>query len=570
MFPLLATIICWVPSLLGLGAALCRWLGPEEAWAPSLGEMALVGLAALSLIGHLIHFGFPLQSFPVLAFGMGLLLFAFQIRALKKKATPAALLFFLAAPAIAYLSSKNFPGADTGMYHLPSIQWNLSEPLPLGLVNLYFPLGYNSSWFVVGAMFSLPWLGLSAPFALNSLLTVCFIVAVAESLSRHARIIGRPTLSGLYYFFCLPTLFLTSRHLLVYPLGNPDPDLAVALYGLLAFYLLARALEGYGTAWSLRLALLCGAFSATIKTTGIPLFAAEVFFSFLLIGLRQEGPIGQGTRARHLLKIIVREKKLLGFVTLLLGTWSLRGIFLSGCLAFPVPMSCFSSLPWSPSAETWSSTLEQLRFWNFGPEYIKGVPSLVSWTRQNLFAIVSANPLRNVLILSALATLISIGKIFRKGFPDSHRRQIRVFWGLLPVVVAGNLFWYVNAPNARFGYTWVYSLPLLLLAIGFLSGRLGTAFTRWGPWIPVATVLFLFPLGYTDPLRPPADWAQWPRVPTRTAIPNRTPAGESYLTPNNGWQCWDLPVPCTPYYSPKLHRETWKGHTVFLLKGNQE
>jgi len=60
-----------------------------------------------------------------------------------------------------------------------------------------------------------------------------------------------------------------------------------------------------------------------------------------------------------------------GFLASFLGLWTVRGIFLSGSLAFPLPVATLSFLPWAVSVKIARLQQGWILAWAGGPDIIR-------------------------------------------------------------------------------------------------------------------------------------------------------------------------------------------------------
>lgn len=116
---------------------------------------------------------------------------------------------------------------------------------------------------------------------------------------------------------------------------------------------------------------------------------------------------------------------------------------------------------------------------------------------------------------------------------------------IIPLFAA--LFWFVSAPAIRFaGATfWLIALGLLLPV---MEGRPRLF------WVILLLVslptLRLFVL---EPMIPPGDAEYGLHTLTQAELnPYTTDSGLDVWTPAGTNQCWDAPLPCTPYPHPNL------------------
>jgi hypothetical protein len=127
--------------------------------------------------------------------------------------------------------------------------------------------------------------------------------------------------------------------------------------------------------------------------------------------------------------------------------------------------------------------------------------------------------------------------------------------------VAGfsTFFWFLSAPDTRFGYGAFFTLAALLLVVGLL--RLGFAEASRGvraaaAWLLAAGLFFtafaaiLRMEGGAAPARASFISLPPPRVPSFEE--KKTAQGVVIRVPSGDDRCFAVPLPCTPYLDERL------------------
>jgi hypothetical protein len=148
------------------------------------------------------------------------------------------------------------------------------------------------------------------------------------------------------------------------------------------------------------------------------------------------------------------------------------------------------------------------------------------------------------LAVLALVTLI----IFRLRQEPGRPSLLRGF----TLVAIGSLgFWFFTAPDPRFlGATvWILGISLTALAIPPRASRarIGALVLFW-----LTPIYGLIRVGY-EAVRVPPEYLTQP-VPNVLMRTKQTTSGLKVLVPVTGNQCWDAPLPCTPYFRPQLRQ----------------
>jgi hypothetical protein len=439
-------------AAIGLGAPLMRLLAPTVAADARLrmGLTGLLGLFVAASIAVVVNFFAPVGLFiAALLFVLGLTFFLAVARRVDH-ATWAwyAGLVLLVTP-IAVFSRE---GYDGGLYHLPHQYWLVTDKIVFGLANLHGRLGFDP---ITEPLLALGWLGgenLVVVPLIAGLFTLFFLVVTAETM-RDAT--DNPVL---FYFTCAVGIALPfAPHQVSYAMphyavalgdgGWTNTDFPSAICGLICMYCgfaaAARDDRDY-----LVLSYFFAGFATALKLSG----AVVALFPLGLtaIWIWQLGLFGPPI-ARILL------------VSVLFLPWTARNLVVSGCLAYPVSWTCLS-VPWEASRfaaehamkiKAWARVpmtgLDHLSGWAWIPIWLESMkPFLISWAAVAVFGIVLA---------------MAIGRI-RPERPVPLG-QIVVFT-VYAIVASG--FWFLAAPDPRFGISHLLALALLpglwLLATG--------------------------------------------------------------------------------------------------------
>jgi hypothetical protein len=122
---------------------------------------------------------------------------------------------------------------------------------------------------------------------------------------------------------------------------------------------------------------------------------------------------------------------------------------------------------------------------------------------------------------------------------------------LLPTLA----FWFVSAPQPRFGYGYIFGVASLVFALGlsdFVPRKVDPRVRRWA--LAGATVGLLL-LAQIDLHLLKATWIRWPQIPTTALVRRRTLDGLVVYMPRERDLVWAAPLPATPELDPHLRCE---------------
>jgi hypothetical protein len=517
VLPILLACFIWLPAVIGLGWIFLCVHKPVVSLRPLL-RLALsgvFGLLVLSVIGSFANFFVAVYPvMPICALVSGWIICAGAQRRLFDHVQRRHLIIILVlATMIAISASRGKIEYDTGLYHLTAVKWIASNPTPLGLANLYGRLGFNSSWFSAAAMLETPHLVEKSTFILNPLLFILLGLTISDA-----------AIELIKQGFNQANLFLVFA---AYPLAvygfnfssSLHPDLAVMLLICLVFAIWLK-----GDNWSMAVTL--SIFALTIKLSAIPLLIAAIVFW-----------LWRGRRGTPMAVI------LLWGITL--SVWLVRGIILSGCLVYPSIVGRIETLSWTVPIARIQVESACIRDWARYRLLPWDVPTGAAWiwawaqrvlaTQEMLIAI-------SLVLFGIVLCAISGRTILRQ----------RNLPAILLASVGGIVYWFVTAPEPRFGYGYIFCFAALIFCIGFESIRRSARTTKM---LLFASVILLVTLsGYFQQLNH-IRWLGWPSIKADAVVARQIPGGPSVYVPKVADQIWVSPLPSTPYPDPSLRCE---------------
>ena len=449
---------------------------------------------------------------------------------------------------------------DTGLYHLQVIRWFQAEPLPLGLANLHIRFGYNSAWFVLASLLGASPLAPDGTFLLNGVLSVFVCGALLARVwcgYRQRRVTFATLLAAVLVLTYLGTAF----HSLFGWMGlAPATDIPAALLTIYAAVLAASLIEDDSAAPDARL-ILAGAaacLAVAVKLSQFPT-ALLVILVALRLGLHRK-PVWRKT-------LVVTGSAMVAVS----GAWLLHSMMLSGCLLFPYGVSCVGCIPWSADPAQADRLARMLKMWARVPKAGVAVPDGWAWIPLWLEYMWPDRTIIKWIAYwsAALAMLSLLFALFARRRAGQPVPAAGFAW-CLGLGAAGIVLCAVTAPDPRYYLGYFFLLP------GSLVARLYT-----GPWgragggarrgLGVAAALLLvagavhsmkdrFTVSHLD--EPCCEWRALPAVPYHVET---MPGGYAVKVPDQGDQCWDLPLPCTPsdQLNPNLRRKRVLGRTAF-------
>lgn len=372
------------------------------------------------------------------------------------------------------LSTRRAANPDTGIYHAQAIRWMETYPVVPGLGNLHTRFAYNSAWLVANAQFSLAFTGIQSFHVLPGLWLAVFGLYAFGGIKRVIQQTAQP--SDWLKSLLLPLAFFTIARESASP-GTDFPAILL-LWFVLVEWMADQEQPGENTHRPVLLALVA-IFAVTVKlsVTPVALFSAILFLRYL------------GAR-------LVRPAATIALgAVLILVPWLARNVVLSGYLVYPEPALGVFDVDWKVPAGIAEDEKLIIQSWARIPREDRSVVQAMSLATWSKIWYLNKDPFDRALLWGvglglpgmALAWLLRRKVRHAPGF-DPRRYGVAYF-----VFYVGLIFWFVSAPDLRFGYGFVIG-ALLLGALPWLS-----LFQFWlarrGKTIGIA-ILFITLLGW--------------------------------------------------------------------------
>lgn len=557
----------WLISILGYGVTFLRFLRkPSADYDPAhLLLISLLGMAVLGTVSNLINLIIPVSP----ATDLCLLLIGWLLIIINRdqlgetissswphKSWSLVLLSFTVIFWAAFLSrqARDLPH-DSGLYHLQAIEWITHSQLPLGLANLHGRLGFNSQWFSIAAALEAPGLQGKSSFIVNALPFIMYGLAIAGALIlsfvRGLRLSSAFLISSGVAWISISRDDFTRDA----TVGSASPDFPIALLSMASAYVLIRAFESKQYwAYYVGIGSILGIFSITIKLSSLPLLAGPLLALYWL-HYRLRNRLGQIGSTPSRVSVLS-----LAAALFLLLPWLFRGLLISGCLAYPAPMGRIAILDWVVPA----THVESERLWIMSWARQPGAsPDVVlsswNWLPAWFSKFSSAWSIRQMVVM--LATGVVLWGV--AGSNRCLRREIKAFSIPMLASLLGIAYWFITAPDLRFGLGFLWSTTTLFFSYG-ATKLLALCISDKAKILERATLVIaavaLLALArfttvtYFEPSNQKTlySWPEMPVVPPEKVRVEFTKEGIPVFIPVSGGQCWDHDLPCSPYLDPNL------------------
>jgi hypothetical protein len=544
LFSLLFYTSCILVCLIGWGAIVKKFIGIPLINMPRFSD-SWIGLVAVIAFIETCHLYVPIDWKVSLAFlFIGILGLSISLRRhlrsqffiLKNALIKNSFLFFIGFliflmwGSLALTTPNNY---DSGLYHFQSIRWLNEYPIVLGLGNVHGRFAFNQTYFSFVALLNFfPFF--NKGYAIGGLLMMT--MGVGTLFEAHLnKILGGWWL--VIWFFI--TYIAVSRSI-----SSPSPDMPVVVMECCVFIFLVKI---YACQLNDRYELISDAvtiFLLSCLLVTVKLSAAVFSLASILLIV----PILKPTLNAH--KKIYICSFLVGCY--LIALHLLRGVLVSGLPLYPSSFGALWGMDWSVPREQAQSEANWIYSWarapNKDPSEVLGSWAWFPGWSDRIFKENWRYIYGGLLLIGLDLSAFLVSK--------EARKDKRLFLLFSPLI-AGTLFWFITAPDWRF----LGAIPQLIIALsGFLFLRffIPEAITYHAKKVPIfiipilvgITCFFLVVKSTDIKTLPLIGWHPAPQIEVRNQV---TKSGLVMLVPIQGDQCWDSPLPCTPYFNEALH-----------------
>lgn len=535
---------------------IARVLGRENAEPPHVTILSLVGLGVITCVAAVFSFFARINwEIHILLLIIALAHAFFARKSLRKyigyyaqglKANHLFIPLMLGAVLLLSLLATAIPPAyyDDGLYYLPFMKWINTYAVVPGLGNLHPRLAFNSNWHLLSGVFSLPFLGMGTFNDMNGFLHL--LMAIFGLTGLKGLISKEYTVSN-----ALRSVLLIPTHLIVGYFNGPSADVPVIyLIWLIVILFIQKTEKDKLDIFDMKsvLILFFSVWVCTIKLSAFPIALLPLILAWQ--ELRQK-------KTKHIL--------VMGAIALMIALpWMGRNVMLSGYLFFPFYQIDLFSVDWKVPPELVQEEVRYIEAFAAGETLVKKIPypelqqmDFRAWFPQWFADLRTAN--KGIFFLICGLTLFYLFN-FLLGISTQSQKYIQRYKGyifLFLAIYGGIAFWFFKAPDFRFGYA--FTVILYLLSFSFLLVQMLASY-RYGKYAMVG-LMGLVALFYLRPLQiigtdayyfakaGQTDFILKPGQPAALDQETFTTAqGLSIYKATQNDQCWDAPLPCTPFY----------------------
>ncbi len=366
------------------------------------------------------------------------------------------------------ISNSNVYRPDAGLYHLPYINLLNYEKIIIGNSNLHFRFGHTSIIQYLSAITNNFIFGVNGIVFPSALIASSILINFSSNLLKY---INDKKLN--YHFFFLFSVFV----FIIYKMNRYGEYGNDAPAHFLLFLLVSEIIKNFE---SIKLKDISNYFilSIFVIMNKVTLITSILFPLIFLSHFKNFK--------------ILKSKRIIFLITFLL-LWSFKNILVSGCLIYPIKITCLKNLSWTDIDSTNINAIENEAWAKGWPdfrdsntqikkkEFSSNFFWLDTWINNHFFVILK--------ILVPYIFFLIIILFFIKGDTNYYKKN-NYFKFLYVICIFGILIWFYKVPNFRYGYSNIIILISLLFAtISFRNCNLNY-FSRYRYIILILLTIF--------------------------------------------------------------------------------
>ncbi|CAK8713603.1 MAG: hypothetical protein CDV28_102219 [Candidatus Electronema aureum] len=437
---------------------------------------------------------------------------------------------------------------DSGLYHFNSIKWLNSFPITYGIGNLHGRLSFNQSFFAYAASLNFYPLFNHGRSIANSFLILLSFATLVEFSFRLRSKDKFKNLNFVLSIFTIPVLAYWS--LTSDGMQSPSPDLTSNLIQIIIFFYFVEFLNTEkNSTKSIYLLSLLTATAITIKLSNLLFCMSIIFLLFFISSLRKNFSV-----KGYLLSTFI--------IFAILAVWCIRGFIMSGAPLYPSTIG-YINAEWSVPVDEINEMEKWVYSWARQPKMHWSVV-LGNWNWFTPWINVITTK-RNIEVVFPSFVFLSLTIINIVLYFRSKNIFRLYFLSKLTIIIPpaiGLLFWFFTAPDPRFAQGLFFLLPISsALFMLYLTRELLKRTT----YIITICILFLFcsfnlirfMVNNMSTFRQ-ISMIGWQNIKNVEIERKITKHGVVIFKPLHGDQCWDSPIPCTPYFNEELRMRNHK------------
>ena len=350
---------------------------------------------------------------------------------------------------------------DAALYHIHYQNWIRSEKIVFGLANFHPRFGFSSIYDYISSFFWLNNNFVILHYINLSFLVVFFCFLFSNIMSRKNNLFF-PSVFLLLFGILDNFGFNGGRNGFLYIEGVGKQDLAFAVVFLISNLLIISAIlqNRYNNHEFLFFSILI-LFSIQLRINGLLSLMLLFYYYFKLNNKNYK---------------LILPSSLLGFL------WVVKNLLLTGCLLYPIEITCLSNLSWYTSGDAFVWKMDTASFHNGLITHSGLVPWFNSWSDNQLNIGVAKNFIISLLIIFSLKILF-----LKSNSKVSFTNKAIVF----SYLIISYLIWIYNAPGIRLGIG-IFLLTIAVLGLSNLEYKYDFKLNRLLETKYVVVTIFMF------------------------------------------------------------------------------
>ena len=402
----------------------------------------IFSLIILSFFSLVLNFLTPLSKLVCSLFILVSLVLIVKFRHIFLKTKYLIFCFLSSIIIFLLIASSNVYRPDAGLYHLPFINILNHEKIIFGLSNLHFRYGHISIIQYTSAIFN------NIIFQDNGINFPAALIAVSVILNFLSNLnIKLKNKKFDFHFFILFSfiLFIFYKINRYSEYGNDAPT------HLLMFLLISEIVKNFKI-------------SNSSKFSNLFLLSLFIIMNKIILLFSILFPLVLFFNKRN--KINILELKNI-FIFFFVFIWFLKNILISGCILYPVKITCFNYFQWTDTKKTEEVSIENEAWAKGWPDYRKKDVKLTqkeysknfnwvsTWGKNHFFKILKII-LPYILFLTIILFIVK-----SKTLKVPQEKYIKY---LIYISVLGTIIWIYKVPVFRYGYSYLIILISLIFS----------------------------------------------------------------------------------------------------------
>ena len=344
----------------------------------------------------------------------------------------------------AYGASRGYMHVDSGLYHAQAIRWIEEYGVVPGLANLHCRLAYNSSAFVLTALYSMSFLGGQSLHTVAGFMALVLAVKgldVVKVFSRKKVLVSDFVKVAMLFYI---TIIYTE-------MMSPASDYFAMLflfYVVLTWVELEEKKEKNITPFGMLCVLL--AVNVSIKLSSAIMLLMVLKPAVILLKEKRYGQIGI----------------YLGMGILAVFPYLARNVILSGWLVYPFPAIDLFSFDWKIPAGEALYDAQEIKVYAKGMTDVLLKDAPMSQWLPSWFSALKG--LEKIWVLGSLASVVA-GVVITVWGLVKRKKELYGLLFVQWVMIAGYLFWQIGTPLVRYGYIYILAFPFFTVGLWFVT-----------------------------------------------------------------------------------------------------